>query len=244
MNIAHESISLYSIHGDQTVISPISPVSPILPVSAASPISPISVISEVSTSPLVVKKQHVDLYRALDLPQSPYMNIYKKRPTVPLITTISPKQYPPVSLTGNLTIVSGETYGNGDYIVSSSNEHDFPYRLLCEDDYWASYIKNGDWIQIKIPHPIFLDSWVLAPRTFFVNRMPNIFQLLGSNDEETWDVIDSYTINNWEIGKKNTFKVENCKSYCYFRIVFTEDKLINIGECKLYGFTEREISKF
>lgn len=263
MNIAHDTHpSTHAIHGGsheppykpsiflpkpvipkpKKIIAP-SPVAITPPPSAITlpqPPQPADPIEVVYTEPAVDLTEA--LARALSLPVSPYMTLFKKRPKVPVITTVTPKEYPPVSLSANLTIVSGQPHGNGDYIVSSSNEHDVPYRLLCDGDYWETHKSNGSWIQIKLPHPIILNSFSLTPRTFFINRMPENFQLLGSNDENTWNIIESYNqIDDWAIGKQNIFTppLQNNKYDC-FRIVFTEltaDKLINIGGWKLYGFT-------
>jgi len=99
--------------------------------------------------------------------------------------------YPPTSLTGNTTTISGAKYGNGTYICSESSTYvaqNQSYRMFDNsyvgDAWWMStqtYTQQGvyygtsntlvdstqvagEWAQIQIPSAINLTSYSIAPR--------------------------------------------------------------------------------
>ena len=83
---------------------------------------------------------------------------------------------------------------------------------------------SGDWLQIQLPTPIILDSYIIKPRTEYPSnlefrRSPRTFVVLGSNDGTTWDLIDNrVNITNWTLDSKQWY-ANSRNAYSFFRIV-------------------------
>jgi hypothetical protein len=141
---------------------------------------------------------------------------YIPKPTTFTNYTIE-RMYPPVrNFTAATTTVSGQTYGNGTYVVSyssaygSGSGYDFnPYTCFntseltggvwSENRYTAgnfnstSFIVSGylgDWLKIQLPIAIKLTKFEILMRTNFGvtgrDRAPKDFKIYGSNDNITW----------------------------------------------------------
>ena len=82
---------------------------------------------------------------------------------------------------------------------------------------------SGEWIQVKLPSPIRLTRYGLAPREQNGHRFPLDYYVLGSNDGSIWYSIKSVTnsqIPTWP----NTQYVDvsnNTQMYMFYRIVCT-----------------------
>jgi hypothetical protein len=105
---------------------------------------------------------------------------------------------------------------------------------------------NGDWIQLQLPESIKLTSFSILPRqegSLWVDRSPNTFVILGSNNGISWNLVNSQSgINNWTTTSK-TFTVNSNKSYNYYRLVTsvvgngtqTRRDSVQIARLRLYG---------
>jgi hypothetical protein len=130
--------------------------------------------------------------------------------TTPISTVSTILSYPPsrLSTTSYTTTISNNKYGNGDYVVSASVERGGAYTannaFLSKDVFWQinpyptntntmvnNVNINGEWVQIKLPNPIILDSYrhYCGP-----TNIPIQWQLVGSNDGSVWTYLHKQTI--------------------------------------------------
>ena len=190
---------------------------------------------------------------------------YKLPPKVPASSIF---QYPPISLgtatqtggSGTLAnglyptlpiftmYVSGQTYGNGTYIISASTQYNtnasesLPYVFDRNTaTWWTESVNNytvttgvyagsvttnvqgtnysGEWIQIQLPNQIILSSYYITTRAGFLTRGAGIFYVLGSNDGTNWYIVDSRSgISGWTT-LGFTFSTTSTTAYSYFRLV-------------------------
>ena len=122
------------------------------------------------------------------------------------------RMYPPVrNFTAATTTVSGQTYGNGTYVVSYSSfaASYEPFKCFNTSDtiggHWeetnrytlgvfnsTSFIVEGylgDWLKIQLPVAIKLTRFEFLSRTSnpaTTERSPKDFKIYGSNDNITW----------------------------------------------------------
>jgi len=121
------------------------------------------------------------------------------------------RMYPPVrNFSAATTTVSGQTYGNGTYVVSFSTSFDAnlaPYTCFNTSQgsggHWtAGYTAGnyngsafvvagylGDWLKIQLPVAIKLTRFEFLMRTDtqgIRERSPKNFKIYGSNDNITW----------------------------------------------------------
>jgi hypothetical protein len=108
---------------------------------------------------------------------------------------------------------------------------------------------SGEWLTIQLPHPIVLNRYVILGRDGVTERCPNTFVVLGSNDGNSWNLVDQQTgIADWSSGVSKNFYTRNNinqYSYGYYRIVVSRvgntSQTINrdtvqIGVWQMFGF--------
>ena len=173
------------------------------------------------------------------------------------------RMYPPVrNFTAATTIVSGQTYGNGTYVVSYSstygNSYD-PFKCFNTSDviggHWAtsrytagifnstSFIVSGylgDWIKIQLPVAIKLTRFEFKQRITNPNDSPKDFKIYGSNDNITWVELVNKTgaaYNASYIYEQTTPDISN--AYTYYGLVvnkvFETSTILNFDEWYIYG---------
>jgi hypothetical protein len=157
-------------------------------------------------------------------------------------------QWPPVSMTSNTTVVSGQLYGNGTYVATASVPNStiwyifdnnistyyeqataFPYNYAT-----GAYIGSnattissvsvlGEWFQVQLPTSIILRSYTLVGRqtVYWRLRNPTTFWIAGSNDGTTWsNVHQQSNINPPQEGITiNVPTTSNSVPYTYYRLV-------------------------
>ena len=92
---------------------------------------------------------------------------------------------------------------------------------------WATTENSGDaWLQIKLPTPTVFNAAQIAPRgDGYLDQAPSAFQIHGSNDGETWDVLDSENDVSWStLGELRLFRFENESAYLYYRLYITANQ--------------------
>ena len=101
---------------------------------------------------------------------------------------------------------------------------------------------GGEWIQIKIPYKIFIDSYSILPRQDAnSDQFPRKFYLLGSNDGNKWEIIDQQ-VNpkpSDDKSKPTEFSVSTIYSYNYLRFVISEmtkGTTASICRLNLFGY--------
>lgn len=167
---------------------------------------------------------------------------------------IDTKALPMGSMTSNVTRLAGEDIGNGWYTASASTVlTGFEPWLAFNNDYgdvntsfWHSaggtYTQStgvysgsvtttvsgssvaGEWLEIKLPNPIPLGCFSIAPRkgTPALLRSPRSFVVAGSNDRITWTSVFSITgITDWADAPKG-FTTGSTTPYYYYRLITRE----------------------
>jgi hypothetical protein len=175
------------------------------------------------------------------------------------------RMYPPVrNFTAATTAVSGQTYGNGTYVVSYSSTlgggHD-PWTCFNTTStiggHWGSsrYSSGtfnstsfivagylGDWVKIQLPVAIKLTRFNFVSRPTLQVRSPKDFKIYGSNDNITWVELVNKTdavYNASSIYEQTTPEITN--TYTYYGLVVnkiftgTNDETLNFDEWYIYG---------
>jgi hypothetical protein len=138
------------------------------------------------------------------------------------------KLYPPAGMTAASTTITGQPYGNGTYIASSSGNHNItnypPHRAFTKaittNDGWHSvgsysmttgdYIGGvnlagtpGEWLRIQLPEAIVLKKYVIYAwgdqEMITTHRGPGTFKIYGSNNGVTWIELDSQVNQAWSL---------------------------------------------
>lgn len=155
--------------------------------------------------------------------------------------------YPPTPLTSYSNAVSGQAYGNGTYITSSSSDFgsgEVSYAAFDSNPntFWTTWQPvysastgaytgalstpisgsnyAGEWLQIQLPAPTWIAQYTLSTRPTFLGRGPSSFQIAGSIDGSTWVLVDSQTtgLTTWTTaGFTFTPAAPGC--YTYYRLV-------------------------
>ena len=196
---------------------------------------------------------------------TPKSNQYIPKPTTfTNITNISEERmYPPVrNFTTATTTVSGQTYGNGTYVVSFSstlgtgldpwtcfNTSTISGGHWNSDRYIAGVFNStsfivagylGDWLKIQLPVAIKLTRFNLVLRPTLQDRAPKDFKIYGSNDNITWvELVNKINAvyNASSIYEQTTPEITN--TYTYYALVvnkiFSTGTVLNFDEWYIYG---------
>ena len=180
---------------------------------------------------------------------SGYQGIVIVRYTGGTALPVSPIQYPPLALTNDGTnAISGQTVGNGNYVVSASSEYGSSLYAWYGFDrnpstLWAgagnyssttgaytslTYYTTvngtnlyGEWLQIQMPYPIILSNYSIQGRAdgAFDFQTPYVWVILGSNDGSTWTQVDSQIqAYAFSAGTIHSFYPCNTFLYSYYRL--------------------------
>ena len=163
------------------------------------------------------------------------------------------QEYPPRDLGGFETLVEGQ----GTYKVSSSSDvanpsvgsSDHPATAFTNDGiffrganvqygvgnapalYTGTHFTNGvggDFLQIELPHEIYLKSINIAARTSasLIDRAPHTGSIFGSNDGgTTWSQVASWSGLIWTVGESKPIQINSSVLYSTYRLV--ANKLAN-----------------
>ena len=164
-----------------------------------------------------------------------------------LIRDSSERIYPPVrNFTAATTTVSGQSYGNGTYIVSASTffdtsgQTDFNIFNGTNSGWTQSTNKydgtggtysgllslggfTGEWIKVQLPVSIKLTRYIIeASAAGGVNRAPSIYKIFGSNNNIDWEQVVYKSVplvsSNY-ISSKYEEKVSSNNYYRFFALV-------------------------
>jgi hypothetical protein len=174
--------------------------------------------------------------------------------------------YPPVrNFTAATTTVSGQTYGNGTYVVSFSSTYVGLDPWTCfntssisgghwaENRYTAGVFNStsfivagylGDWLKIQLPVAIKLTRFEFLMRNEGVqalrDRAPKDFKIYGSNDNITWVEL----VNKTDAVYDSSFRYiqltqDIITAYTYYGLVvnkiFSTGTILNFDEWYIYG---------
>jgi hypothetical protein len=124
------------------------------------------------------------------------------------------RMYPPIRNVSSVNhSITGQDYGNGNYVISFSSSYSAQYTPLyvfmlnqTPGGNWSTnnrYVQstgqfnssltdnivqgyNGDWIKIKFPVAINLTKYAFKITQGWITNAPENFKIYGSNDEITW----------------------------------------------------------
>ena len=174
--------------------------------------------------------------------------------------------YPPIrNATSNTTTITGQTYGNGVYIVSASSNHpgEEPFKIINTNNTgwtqsWTSYNGtpagtytgtfslggySGECVKIQLPYRIKLTRHIIEASSIGgVNRAPSIYKIFGSNDDSNWVEIYHKSvalISSNYVSNKFEETISNTNYYKYYALVVNKnigiDTWLSIGEWQIYG---------
>jgi hypothetical protein len=226
---------------------------------------PVPTIADINNNSNIVLRGSYDLA----LSTSNALIIAKAGQYIPPPTTFTnysiERMYPPVrNFTAATTTVSGQTYGNGTYVVSFSSSTGGYEPWTCFNTsaplggYWAdnrytsgafnstSFIVAGylgDWLKIQLPVAIKLTKFGFLARTDldYEKLSPKDFKIYGSNDNITWvelvNKTDTVYYNASSIYEQTTPEITN--AYTYYGLVvnkiFSDGYVLNFDEWYIYG---------
>jgi hypothetical protein len=174
--------------------------------------------------------------------------------------------YPPIrNATSNTTTITGQTYGNGVYIVSASSNHpgEEPFKIINTNNTgwtqsWTSYNGtpagtytgtfslggySGECVKIQLPYRIKLTRHIIEASSIGgVNRAPSIYKIFGSNDDSNWVEIHHKSvalISSNYVSNKFEETISNINYYKHYALVVNKniglDGWLGIGEWQIYG---------
>lgn len=160
-------------------------------------------------------------------------------------------KYPPAPMTAATTTLTGQAYGNGTYVATQSSFYGpepnavgwaaFDYNPNTYHSSDVLYNTNtgvhtgtttttvggvsvkGEWLQLQLPAPILLRSYVMTPRStsYSSSRQPGSFVLAGSTNGSTWTQVDARTgVYYANRVPSTTFAVPSPSvQYSYYRLI-------------------------
>jgi hypothetical protein len=227
---------------------------------------PVPTIADINNNSNIVLRGAYDISlstsNALIIPKT---GQYIHSPTL-LIKDGEERIYPPVrNFTTDTTIVSGQPYGNGTYIVSAStfNSGEDAFRIFNGTNSGWTQVSlkydgspagtytgllslggfSGEWIKVQFPVSIKLTKYIIeASATGGVNRAPSVYKIFGSNNNIDWEqvVYKSVPLVSADyISSKYEEKVSSNNYYRFFALVVGKnigtDTWLGIGELYIYG---------
>ena len=174
----------------------------------------------------------------------------------PGITSVE-RMYPPLrDFTAATRTITGQSYGNGTYIVSSSSEYDsvnqskfnifngtnqgwtqqwYTYGGTPAGTYTGSFSLSGysgEWVKVQLPVPINLTRYIIeAGNIGGTSRVPAVYKIFGSNDNVNWTELvnksNPLIVANY-VSNKYEEKVSTSNYYRYFALVVNKNMGLDI----------------
>lgn len=151
-----------------------------------------------------------------------------------------------------------QSNGDGGYNVTCSNEYSEDYSgwkafngtVTNSTDSWVSNGTGENWLCIQLPKPQVINAYTIATRVGDTgDSTPRIFEIQGSNNGTTWDVLDRQDISEVTIASNKSitldFEYENEVPYLYYRLYsYKSNKTYTgLGELSLYFMSTDPIKK-
>jgi hypothetical protein len=169
----------------------------------------------------------------------------------PGITSVE-RMYPPLrDFTAATRTITGQSYGNGTYIVSASSNHsnEPPFRILDGTTFpWtissttgayggspagtytgsqslAGY--SGEWVKVQLPVAINLTRYIIEAGSIGgTSRVPAVYKIFGSNDNINWvELVNKSTplVVADYVSSKYEEKVSTSNYFRYFALVVNKN---------------------
>lgn len=138
------------------------------------------------------------------------------------------------------------------FVASASGEYNGDFRAYKAFDgnpgtwdRWTPNARTG-WLQIYLVTKCFLNNYTVSVGLIEseMDRAPQDWTLLGSNNGTTWDTLDTVTgQTGWTVGEQRNFVCDTQgTAYSYFRINISlnngNTKYVHVRELYLYGIAE------
>jgi len=183
------------------------------------------------------------------------------------------RMYPPIrNITSANHTISGQTYGNGLYVIkdNSTRATDQPFNCFNTSQtiggHWSNtYIQpngtynlsnnivpgyNGDWLKIRFPFAINLTRYAFKIRPNLQSRAPQNFKIYGSNDEINWVELTHGTNPTYVSGLYDTL-ISTSGTYDSFGLVVNKlvggdgnAGVLNFDEWLIYGMEVNPITTY
>ena len=174
----------------------------------------------------------------------------------PGITSVE-RMYPPLrDFTAATRTITGQSYGNGTYIVSSSSEYDsvnqskfnifngtnqgwtqqsYSYGGTPAGTYTGSFSLagySGEWVKVQLPVPINLTRYIIEANNIGgTSRVPAVYKIFGSNDNINWVELvnksNPLVVADY-VSSKYEEKVSTSNYYRYFALVVNKNMGLDI----------------
>jgi len=147
-----------------------------------------------------------------------------------------------MELIGFLSWIDRTDYGG--IVTASSQIHEGESKEMAFDNTsstkWLTYFTAAGWIQFQFPqgNRYAVQRYSITSANDAPERDPNNWVLYGSNDELTWNVVDTRANQRWNSRfLRREFKCAFPNPYNYYRLDITG----NNGSANLTGFSEMEL---
>ncbi|MWV43081.1 DNRLRE domain-containing protein [Paenibacillus sp. HJL G12] len=150
---------------------------------------------------------------------------------------------------GDLTLPMTSNTSNGYTLKASANYTSTDYNMylafnnVIGSGKWSNGSSNGGkgWLAIDIVDPAVLTSYLLEAPNVSVGDMTKTWTFEGSEDGDTWDVLDSRVNEpSWKLNERREYQItKQIPAYRWFRINSTANVgggWLTIGEIEIYGF--------
>ena len=134
-----------------------------------------------------------------------------------------------VSLVGSTVFNATPSTFNSYFLSPFGTYINYGGMNVIDNSSLQTNVFSGEWVQLQLPSAIFIGSYILAPVVGLGNNgnpnVPNSFQLLGSNDNSTWYLIDRQTDQRNVFDgtpKRTIYNVSAPIAYRYFRLVINQ----------------------
>ena len=262
-NLTSGSPNLIPLDGGMCVLVRDSTASTLVPNSTYTLNFPVPTLADINNNSNIVLQGAYDIsLSATNTSIIPKSNQYIPRHTTFINYSVE-RMYPPVrNFTAATTTVSGQTYGNGTYVVSYSSflSSYEPFKCFNTSDitggHWINNYTNGnynsssfivsgylgDWLKIQLPIAIKLTRFGFLQRITNLSRAPKDFKIYGSNDNSTWVELVNKTdaIYNASYMYEQTTP-EISIAYTYYGLVVNKllagqyNDTLNFDEWYIYG---------
>ncbi|ECP9029752.1 discoidin domain-containing protein [Campylobacter jejuni] len=141
--------------------------------------------------------------------------------------------------------MTSHTLPSGKVSYSSYSSSNYPYKVFNKDitDYgWLSNGKSNEWIQYQFPEPKKVARYIIYGTNYDPKSSPMKWDLMGSNDEINWEILDSRdNIINWIKGEKREFDIgtDKIKFFTHYRLFV----YLNNGQGSYIAISEIELKE-
>jgi hypothetical protein len=121
---------------------------------------------------------------------------------------------------------------------SSSYQPSMAFDRITDNiqNHWETTGATTGWLQFKFPFSQGIRGYTIYPQVSRTERSPKTWNLLGSNDEVTWDILDSRANISMTNSGVQFFMLNNTKKYTCYRLDVLENQgssPLAIGEFEL-----------